>query len=78
MAKLVIHTKNGHAITAPFEAWVVALINALPENIQQDAFKRIAQMEGATLIPDKYLFREDDLGTIHMVEKPTIDLGRKL
>jgi hypothetical protein len=78
MAKLIIHTKSGSIITAPFEAWVVALINSLPEHLQQEVFKRVSQLEGASLIPDKYFLKEDELGTIHMVEKPTIDLGGKI
>lgn len=78
MAKLAIHTNNGNVITAPFEAWVVALINSVPEHIQQEVFKRVSQLEGVSLIPDKYFFKEDELGTITMVEKPTIDLGGKL
>ena len=78
MAKLIIHTLNGNVITAPFEAWVVALINSLPTNIQQEIFKQVSQLEGASLIPDKYFFKEDELGTITMVEKPTVDLGGKI
>lgn len=79
MAKLVIHTLNGNSIAAPFEAWVVALINALPTPVQQDVFKRVAQMDGASLLPDKYLLGTDEHGTITMVERPVIDLkGHKL
>lgn len=78
MSKLVIHTRSGSTIEAPFEAWVVALINALPDELQQKVFACVAQLEGASLIPDKYLFREDELGRIQIVERPTIDLGRKL
>jgi hypothetical protein len=78
MATLVVHTQNGNVITAPFQAWVVSIINSLPTNIQQEIFKNISQMEGASLIPDKFLFKEDELGTTIMVEKPTIDLGRKI
>jgi len=78
MAKLAIHTQSGSTITAPFEAWVVALVNALSPAVQQEVFRRVAIMEGASLIPDKFLFREDELGTIHMVERPVIDLGGKL
>ncbi len=78
MAKLAIHTKSGDTITAPFEAWAVALINSLPPLLQQEVFKRVTQLEGATLIPDKFLFKEDALGTIHMIERPVIDLGRKM
>lgn len=78
MAKLVIHTQSGNTIEAPFEAWVVALINSLPNHVQQDVFKRIATMHGASLIPDKYLIGEDELGTTTMVERPTIDLGGRL
>ena len=74
MAKLAIHTRSGSTITAPFEAWVVALVNALPSAVQQDVFHRVAQMDGASLIPDKYFLKEDELGTIHMVERPTVDL----
>jgi hypothetical protein len=76
--KLAIHTKSGDTITAPFEAWAVALINALPVNLQQEVFKRVTQLDGASLIPDKYLIGEDELGTIQLVERPVIDLGRKL
>ena len=78
MAKLCIHTANGNTIEAPFEAWVVALVNALPTPVQQDVFKRISQMHGASLIPDKYLLGEDELGTITMVERPIIDLQGRL
>jgi hypothetical protein len=78
MPKLAIHTRNGSLITAPFEAWVVALIDALPEQIQQDIFKRVSRLEGASLIPDKFLIGEDDLGTTQIVERPLIDLGRKI
>ena len=78
MAKLAIHARSGDTITAPFEAWVVALINSLPPNLQQEVFKRVAQLEGASLVPDKYLIGEDELGTIQIVEKPVIDLGKKI
>lgn len=78
MAKLVIHTTSGNTIEAPFEAWVVALINALPPALQQDVFKRVVNMQGASLIPDKYFLGSDELGTITMVERPTIDLGGKV
>jgi len=80
MAKglLVIHTQNGNVITAPFEAWVVALINSLPTNIQQEIFKQVSQLDGASLIPDKYFIKEDELGTVIMVEKPVVDLGGKI
>jgi hypothetical protein len=78
MAKLAIHTQSGHLVTAPFEAWCVALINALPSAIQQQVFARVSQMEGATLMADKYLYKEDELGTIHMVERPVIDLGNRV
>lgn len=74
MAKLAIHTTNGNTITAPFEAWVVALINSLDPKTQQELFKRVASLHGASIIPDKYLIGEDELGTITMVEKPVIDL----
>lgn len=74
MAKLAIHTLNGSLLTAPFEAWAVALINSLPTGIQQEVFKRVSRLEGASLIPDKYLIGEDGLGTITMVENPVIDL----
>jgi hypothetical protein len=74
MAKLCIHTLNGNTIQAPTEAWLVALINALPTATQQDVFRRVAQMEGASLLPDKYLLGTDALGTITMVERPVIDL----
>ena len=78
MAQLAIHTQNGNTITAPFEAWVVALINSLPPTLQQEVFGRVAQLQGATLLPDKFLFREDELGTVHMVERPIIDLGSRV
>lgn len=78
MAKLAIHTHSGHTVSAPFEAWVVALINALPPALSQDVFRRVAQMDGASLIPDKYLIGEDALGTITMVERPTVDLGGRV
>jgi hypothetical protein len=78
MAKLVVHTQNGNVITAPFEAWVVALINSLPTNIQQEIFKRVSQLDGTSLIPDKFLISEDELGTTTFVEKPIIDLGGKI
>ena len=78
MPKLAIHTQNGNTIIAPFEAWVVTLINALPSAIQQDVFKRVSQLEGASLLPDKFFIGEDELGTIHMVERPVVDLGKRL
>lgn len=78
MAKLAIHARNGQTIAAPFEAWVVALINALPAPLQQDVFKRVALLEGASLLPDKYLVREDEQGTVHIVERPVLDLGGKV
>ena len=78
MAKLAIHTKSGDTITAPFEAWTVALINSLPTNLQQEVFKRVAQLEGASLLPDKYLIGEDELGTVQIVERPVIDLGKRI
>jgi hypothetical protein len=74
MAKLRIHTANGSNIEAPFEAWVVALINALPAPVQQDVFRRVALMDGASLLPDKYLIGTDELGTITMVENPVLDI----
>ena len=78
MPKLAIHTRSGDTITAPFEAWTVALINSLPDALQHEVFKRVAQLEGASLIPEKYLIGEDELGTIHLVERPVIDLGKKI
>jgi len=78
MAKLAIHTKSGDTITAPFEAWTVALINSLPTALQQEVFKRVAQLEGASLIPDKYLIGSDALGTVQIVERPVIDLGKRI
>jgi hypothetical protein len=78
MPKLTIHTKSGDTITAPFEAWAVALINSLPTNLQQEVFKRVSQLEGASLIPDKYLIGTDELGTIQIVERPVIDLGKRI
>ena len=78
MAKLAIHTRSGDTITAPFEAWTVALINSLPANLQQEVFKRVSQLEGASLVPDKYLIGEDELGTIQLVERPVIDLGKRI
>lgn len=78
MSILNIHTNSGHTIAAPFEAWVVALINALPPNLQQDVFKRVSRMDGASLIPDKYLLGEDALGTITIVERPLVDLGSRV
>ena len=78
MPKLAIHTRSGDTITAPFEAWVVALINSLPPNLQGEVFKRVSQLEGASLMPDKYLFKEDELGTIQLVERPVIDLRGRI
>jgi hypothetical protein len=78
VAKLAIHTRSGDTITAPFEAWAVALINSLPEKLQQEVFKRVSQLEGASLLPDKYLIGEDALGTVQIVERPVIDLGKKI
>lgn len=78
MPKLVIHTRNGATITAPFEAWIVALIDSLPVEYQQEVFKRVCQLDGASLIPDKYFLSEDELGTVQIVENPLIDLGKKL
>ena len=77
MAILAIHTKSGHTIEAPFEAWLVGLINTLPEQMQHELFKQVSQLHGASLIPDKFLIGEDNLGTITIVEKPVIDLGGK-
>jgi len=78
MAKLIIHTRNGNLITAPFEAWIVALIDSLPEHLRQEVFKRVSQLEGASLIPDKFFLGEDELGTTTIVEKPIVDLGGKI
>ena len=78
MAKLAIHTRSGQTVTAPFEAWVVALINSLSPDLSRQVFTRVAQMDGASLIPDKYKFGEDALGTITMVERPTVDLGGRV
>jgi hypothetical protein len=78
MPKLRIHTTNGHTIEAPYEAWLVGLINALPTPIQQDLFRRVSQLHGASLLPDKYLIGTDALGTITMVERPVVDLGSKV
>jgi len=78
MAKLAIHTRSGQTVTAPFEAWVVALINSLSPDLSRQVFTRVAQMDGASLLPDKYKFGEDALGTITMVERPTIDLGGRV
>ena len=75
MPVLVIHTNNGSTITAPLEAWLVALVNTLPEPRRQELYHRVAQMEGASLIPDKFKIVEDALGTITIVENPVIDLG---
>ena len=74
MAKLAIHLNNGTTLEAPFEAWLVALINTLPEPMQQELFRQVASLHGASIIPDKYLIGEDALGTIQIVEKPVIDL----
>ena len=78
MAKLAIHTRSGQTVTAPFEAWVVALINSLSPDLSRQVFTRVAQMDGASLLPDKYKFGEDALGTITMVERPTVDLGGRV
>lgn len=78
MARLVIRTQSGSTLEAPFEAWVVAVINSLPRDVQQAVFKRVATMEGATLIPDKFQFISDELGTATFVEKPVLDLGGRL
>ena len=75
MAKLIIHTKSGNSIEAPFEAWVVAIINSLNTNTQQEIFLRVASLNGASVIPDKYLLGEDELGTIQIVEKPAFDIS---
>lgn len=78
MAKLVIHTKNGNSIEAPFEAWCVAIINSVPAAIQQEIFLRVARLDGASIIPDKFTVFEDQLGTMQIVENPTIDLGKRM
>ena len=76
--KLAIHTHSGETVTAPFEAWVVALINSLPPELSRQVFIRVAQMDGVSLIPDKYKVGEDALGTISIVERPLIDLGGRV
>ena len=78
MAKIRIHTTNGLTVEAPFEAWLVAVINSLPTEIRHQVFHRVTNLQGASIIPDKYLFKEDALGTIHMVERPVVDLGGRV
>jgi hypothetical protein len=74
MAKLVVHLKNGTNLEAPFEAWLVAMINVLPDNLQQELFRQVASLHGASIIPDKYIIGEDALGTIEIIERPRVDL----
>ena len=75
MARLRIHTRNGNTIEAPFEAWIVALINTLGPDVQQELFKRVTSMQGASLIPDKFLIGCDELGTTTVVERPVISVS---
>ena len=78
MPNLAIHTRSGHTVTAPFEAWVVAIVDSLPYAARQELLKRIATMQGASLISDRFQIGEDELGTITIVDRPTIDLGGRI
>ena len=78
MAKLAIHTPSGHTIEAPLEMWVIAIIGALPREVAQQMLARVGQQDGASIIPDKYRLGEDALGTITIVERPTVDLGGRV
>ena len=77
MTKLAIHTASGDLITAPVEAWIVALIASLPSEVALRVFKNVARLDGASLIPDKFLVTTDALGTVEVVERPVIDLGAR-
>lgn len=77
MTKLAIHTTSGDLITAPVEAWIVALIASIPPEIALRTFQNVARLDGASLIPDKFLVTEDALGTITVVERPVVDLGAR-
>jgi len=78
VAKLAIHTPSGHTIEAPLEMWVIAIIGALPREVAQQMLARVGQQDGASIIPDKYRLGEDALGTITIVERPTVDLGGRV
>jgi hypothetical protein len=78
MAKLCIRTPNGQVVEAPIEAWIVALIRTLDTATQHHVLAAVSQLDGASVIPDKYFFREDELGTIQIVERPLVDFGTKL
>lgn len=79
MAMLRINLKNGVAVTAPTEAWLVGLINALDPATAEKvaAYAARAQQMNASLLPDKYHMGEDALGSTFMVERPVIDLSGK-
>ena len=78
MAKLAVQTPSGHTVEAPLEIWVVAIIGVLPRDVAQQLLVRVGQQDGASVLPDKYLIGEDALGTITMVERPTIDFGGRV
>jgi hypothetical protein len=75
MPQLGVHLKSGDHIIAPVEAWIVAILNSLPDVIAADIFKRVSTMQGASLIPDKFKVGEDALGGITIVEKPVVDMN---
>lgn len=77
MPILRIALKNGLAVQAPTEAWIVALVNALPPDqaAQVAAYASRAQQMGAAVLPEKYKVGEDELGSTFMQENPVIDLS---
>lgn len=77
MAKLAICISNGNTIVAPFEAWLVAMLNSLTPLQQQLVYTQIQTLEEASLIPDKFKIGEDALGTITVVENPIVDLTKR-
>lgn len=56
----------------------MALISSLPAEVAMKVFANVANMNGASIIPDKYLIGEDKLGTITVVERPLVDLKGKI
>ena len=78
MAKLTYHTLSGHTISVPTEVWLAAIIGALPPEVMQRVLARVGAVNDMSIIPDKYLVGEDALGTITMVERPTVDLGGRV
>jgi hypothetical protein len=74
MAKLAIHTTDGNTIEAPFEAWLVAIINSMSDAQRLDVYRKVSRLQGASFIPDKFKVGEDALGGITIVERPILDM----